>query len=182
MYKTYLLGYGITADLCLQEDYQSLKSLNIIWHLVCFVSFCGQWVLDGGIKMLVAAMVTRQQFRLGTQDHRHICAFLSPGDFRSHMSSQFQPYWSLSGDKPPFSLTTSMSSTPTCLTHSDTMIWDNPGQMSEVSSLTNANLDRSDATKPTSNALSATSEVMWDNNSGQMSEVCKPEHFEVYVA
>ncbi|KAL4062082.1 hypothetical protein V8B97DRAFT_1878211 [Scleroderma yunnanense] len=91
-----------------------------------------------------------------------------------------------------------MSSTPTCLTHSDTMIWDNPGQMSEDSSFHTAGshispmqsvhaqfMDRSDATKSTSNALSATSEgtasfshtplthqntVMWDNNSGQMSE------------
>ncbi|KAL4075055.1 hypothetical protein V8B97DRAFT_2022636 [Scleroderma yunnanense] len=78
-----------------------------------------------------------------------------------------------------------MSSSPTCLTHSDTMIWDNPGQMSEVSSLTNANLDESGATKSTSNAPSATSEgtasfshtplthqnvVTWDNNSSQMNE------------
>ncbi|KAL4077898.1 hypothetical protein J3A83DRAFT_4186161 [Scleroderma citrinum] len=80
----------------------------------------------------------------------------------SHMSSQFQPYQSLSGDKPPLSSVTSMSSSPTCLIHSDAMICDNPGQMSEVY--------ESDATKSTSNALSATSEVIWDNNSGQMSE------------
>ncbi|KAL4066843.1 hypothetical protein J3A83DRAFT_4374920 [Scleroderma citrinum] len=91
-----------------------------------------------------------------------------------------------------------MSSSPTCLTHSDTMIWDNPGQMSEDSSFHTAGshispmqsvhtqfMDESGATKSTSNAPSATSEgtasfshtplthqnvVTWDNNSSQMNE------------
>ena len=59
------------------------------------------------------------------------------------------------------------------------------------------NLDGSDATKFTSNISSTTSEnkpsfsctpltrqnaMVWDHNSSQLSKVCKPEIFEMYVA